>query len=704
MLDYINEFISSTFTFVNIPNIHTGDIIEILIISILMYQLTKRIVDTRLFTVAKGILILMIVYGILIITHLDVLASIFQWFMILCVICIILASQPEIKRIMESTGSKNYVKEFIGWWKRDKDSVRQLEFSNETIDALVEACDQMSKTKTGALIVIELDTTLQDIIATGIKLDALITKQLLIQIFEKNTPLHDGALVIKHDRIASATCYLPLSNNLNINKDLGTRHRAGIGVTEQADCLVLIVSEETGSISYVQNGIIKHKVSLKELRNILVKTQLRKVPVKKKHFENVRDLRVKNIKTKLIAFIGGIVIWFTVLNVIDPVTTRRISDISVDVINGNVIESTDQTYEIIDNTNISILIKGRRSIIDNINNSDIRAFADIEDMSKVYNVPININLLNGYSEYAEVTYKSKDNIKIMIDSISEKVAKVEYEQTGALLEGTYINNISTPNEVVTIKGANSVVSTIDKVVLPINVTGKIESFDVITKPLIYDRNGDQIPLDKLDISCTEFNVNVEMLNTKSVKLNIGILDSKDDSYRILEFNPEKDEITIGASDDILNELKELKIDLDITEDIQNITSNKLVKTIDIKDYISDDMVVASSNSKININIEIETPIETEVKVDVNSIEVKGLSSKYDCDLVDNKYTLVIKGYEKELTEKIIRNLIFSIDLGYSTNSAGEEDLIVDVNNKVDLGEIYFEVMSIPVVEYELSKK
>lgn len=694
MLDYINDFIAKTFTVVNVPNIQLVDILEIIILAVLIYQITKRIADTRIFVVAKGILILLALYGLLIITHLDVLASIFQWFIVICLICIVLACQPEIKKIMESTGSKNYITEFINWWKRDKDKHQYLEFSDDTLEALIEACEQMSKAKTGALIVFELDTPLKDIVATGIKLDALITKQLLIQIFEKNTPLHDGAIVIKHDRIESATCYLPLSNNLNINKDLGTRHRAGIGVTEQVDCFVLIVSEETGAISYVQDGKIRHKVSSKELRLMLGRLQHRK-DYKKKTFENVRNIRFKNMKTKTIAFFGGILVWFAVLSIIDPVTTRRFTGISVDVINGDAITSTEQTYEILDNEDISLIVKGRRSVIDDITTDDIEAVADINDMSKVYNVPIRVKLVNGYENYAEITYKSNDNLKIMIDTISEKVLKIEYEQLGTVSDGTYISNIKASTDVITIKGANSVVSTIDKVILPINIDGQMKSFNITVNPLIYDRNGEQIPYNKVELSETNFDVTVQMLNTKNVKLNINIMNNDEKQYRVVKYTVEKEDITIGANDDILETIEDINIELDISEDIENITSNKLVKTIDLVDYMPEGVVVANQNTKLNLDIEIETPIEKDIRINVDNIEIKRLSSKVSCDIVDKEYTLKLKGYEEDLKNIEKSDIGLVLDLEYSTKGSSKELLVELYNDTI-------EIVSIPIIEYTLN--
>ena len=138
--------------------------------------------------------------------------------------------------------------------------------SEKTINALVKACQEMSRNKTGALIVIENEYLLKDIEKTGISIDAVVTSQLLVNIFEHNTPLHDGAVIIRNNRILSATCYLPMSENLELSKELGTRHRAAVGVSEESDSLTIIVSEETGGISLAMNGILSRNVEAEYIR------------------------------------------------------------------------------------------------------------------------------------------------------------------------------------------------------------------------------------------------------------------------------------------------------------------------------------------------------------------------------------------------------------------------------------------------------
>lgn len=159
------------------------------------------------------------------------------------------------------------------WWFFQYGRGEIEKFSDKTIDELVRACFAMGRVKTGALIVMEDEINLGEYIRTGIDVDAILTSQLLINIFEKNTPLHDGAVIVRGNRVVSATCYLPLSDSLSLSKDLGTRHRAAVGVSEVSDSLTIIVSEETGAVSTAYKGQIEHDIDANHLR-----TQLKLLP------------------------------------------------------------------------------------------------------------------------------------------------------------------------------------------------------------------------------------------------------------------------------------------------------------------------------------------------------------------------------------------------------------------------------------------
>jgi diadenylate cyclase len=196
--------------------------------------------------------------------------------------------QPELRKALEGIGRKNFFHGLLNF----SEATEEGRFSDKTINEIVRACGEMAKVRTGALIVIEQSHPLTEFERTGIDVDGIVTSQLLINIFEHNTPLHDGAVIIRGDRITSATCYLPLSDNMGIGKELGTRHRAGVGVSEATDSLTIIVSEETGKISVAYEGELERAVDSDRLRERLRLIQNKhKAEASVKHF--ARKARAK---------------------------------------------------------------------------------------------------------------------------------------------------------------------------------------------------------------------------------------------------------------------------------------------------------------------------------------------------------------------------------------------------------------------------
>ena len=248
-----------------IPSVRPTDILEILIIAFLVYHVLLWAKNSRLWSMLKGVIVIMafILFAefFQMNTILWIVGNLFN--VIITVVVIIL--QPELRKALEELGRKNFFSNafFFG------DMKFQERFSDKTLNEIVRACVEMSKVRTGALIVIQQDFSLAEFERTGIAVDGIVTSQLLINIFEHNTPLHDGAVIIRGDRVVSATCYLPLSDNMGIGKELGTRHRAGIGVSEVTDSLTIIVSEETGKISVAYEGELDKSVDSDRLRDRL---------------------------------------------------------------------------------------------------------------------------------------------------------------------------------------------------------------------------------------------------------------------------------------------------------------------------------------------------------------------------------------------------------------------------------------------------
>ena len=262
-MDAIKETIDKI-GFLNIPHIGIRDVIDILVVAFVIYKLLMWIKDTRTWALFKGIVVIILIALIAYVLQLHTVWFIISNTITVGTIAVIVLFQPELRRALEQIGRGKFFGSILNSEEQNIESL-----SADTVEGIVKAVMQMAKVKTGALIVIERETKLGDIERTGISIDAAVSSQLLINIFEKNTPLHDGAVVISNNRITAATCFLPLSDSLEISKDLGTRHRAAIGVSEISDAMIIVVSEETGLISYVRNGHIRRGIDGDTLRKIL---------------------------------------------------------------------------------------------------------------------------------------------------------------------------------------------------------------------------------------------------------------------------------------------------------------------------------------------------------------------------------------------------------------------------------------------------
>ena len=261
----MNTILDTVFNAINyIQTIEIADAVDILIVAFLIFQLIRLIHKTNTSRVAKGILLLVLVLWLSGILGLSMINFLLSRAMELGLVALVIIFQPELRRVLEKVGSNRRLSSLFGGEFQS--------FSMETaITQTVLACADMSKSKTGALIIFVRDNQLTDPISTGTLVDASVTAELLKNLFFKNSPLHDGAVIVKDGRIAAAGCMLPMSSNMNLSKDLGMRHRAGIGISEQSDAVVVIVSEETGSISVAVDGMLKRHLSPATMETLLRK-------------------------------------------------------------------------------------------------------------------------------------------------------------------------------------------------------------------------------------------------------------------------------------------------------------------------------------------------------------------------------------------------------------------------------------------------
>lgn len=258
-------------------NIRWQDIVEVIIISFLLYQIMAWIKHTKVWLLMKGIVIIIAFILLAVVFQMHTIIWIVEHVLSIAVTAMIVILQPELRHALEELGRKSFVTNLITFEKATDER-----FSDKTVNDLVKASFEMGKVKTGALMVIEQNVLLTEYERTGIEVDGLISSQLLINIFEHNTPLHDGAVVIRGNRVVSATCYLPLSDNMEISKELGTRHRAGVGISEVTDALTIIVSEETGHVSVTYEGKLYRNLDANGLREKISMIQNKEVEDNKK--------------------------------------------------------------------------------------------------------------------------------------------------------------------------------------------------------------------------------------------------------------------------------------------------------------------------------------------------------------------------------------------------------------------------------------
>lgn len=275
---YITELSKNPFRLLSL-------ILDLVIVAYLIYKFIKYAKNSRAWQLLKGIVLILIVTALSDILELRILNFILNFFMPYGVIALIVIFQPELRRMLEQLGT-NKITKYFGF---DKDLATK---TKEDIYKIVIAASELAKTKTGGLIVLERDIQINDIIDTGVELGSDVSPQLIVNLFTPNTPLHDGAVIISKNKIAAAACILPLADDKDIAKELGTRHRAGLGISKESDAIAIIISEETGKISVAKDGNLIADLKEESLKNILIKH------VVTKRFGDEKIKRVDKIKAR----------------------------------------------------------------------------------------------------------------------------------------------------------------------------------------------------------------------------------------------------------------------------------------------------------------------------------------------------------------------------------------------------------------------
>ena len=275
MREFLNQILEYVKTIGN--RIGIKNIVEMLLLAVIIYYLIAWIKRSRAWVLLRGVAVLLLFVLLANLLELNVISYIADRTLNILVIALLVLFQPELRAALEQIGQGKYVRFFL----RSGRTRSEAMYPPDVIEAVVDASYVMAENRTGALIVLEREISLASFIKTGIRLDAAVSGALLINIFEHNTPLHDGAVIMQGGKVTAATCYLPLSQNMAIGKDLGTRHRAAIGLSEETDSWIVVVSEETGKVSLARSGNLERDLAPDELRRILerIETDLKESPL-----------------------------------------------------------------------------------------------------------------------------------------------------------------------------------------------------------------------------------------------------------------------------------------------------------------------------------------------------------------------------------------------------------------------------------------
>lgn len=622
------------------------DVIQIIILAFVLFYLEKTLYKTRAWILVKGLFVIGIVYVFISLTDMIVLQTIMQGLFSTILIAIIIMLQPELQRIVELIGAKKLpgIKSFLL-----KKPQRVTWYDKNTICEIVEACNSMGSVKTGALIVLERGIPLKEYLQSGIAIDSVISKQMLINIFEKNTPLHDGAVIIRKNKITSATCYLPLSMNYGIDKSLGTRHRAALGITESSDCVVIVVSEETGNISFCVDGKIHHNLTPSQLNDLLQENMYKgdETFVEKKEHHSP-------IWMKVLAPILSVVIWMTVMTTIDPVTTTYISDIPVTPINTEALDNVGQAYTIESGTTVNIKVTGRRAILDNLTADDFIAIADFEELSLVYAVPVNVKAANEAHDL-EIEIRGNSVMKLQIEDVVQTDVPVIVDIIGDSNNDYVIQVKDTSTKTVTVTCPESVAKTLEKAVLTVDVYGKRSNYVASATPVIYDKNGNKIEKN-VSVGQASVKVEIDVYGVKEIPFVIKLAeqDTKAEMFfKLNDYVVEKDTLRLAGPHDILSNID--VIEVVISPDVNSDVSNTILANI--TPFIPEGVLLAKDQEEqIEVSVDLSKMKNVTIDMAATDIVFSGVDTeKWTASIVTapNKIQVV---YDMTLLENTEVNL------------------------------------------------
>ena len=682
-MDKIAELINNIPFVRYMPQVDIFDAIEIIILTIIVYYTVKNLKNTRAWALLKGVITILAVYLAAYIANFSVITILFQNLLLFLGIAIIVIIQPELRKLIESIGTKDInislknIASLIFKDRKPKDTVQRL--SDFSIQEIVRGCSLMSKAKTGALIVIECNTPLNEYIESGIKVNADITSQLFINVFEKNTPLHDGAVIIQNNKLSAATCYLPLSDSKNINKDLGTRHRAGIGISEVTDSLTIIVSEETGAISVAHGGKLLHNIDREKLAEELKKIQNVKVKNTEKKISKRESIFTPTTSLKTECLVASLILWLIVISANNPIDTRTIHDIPIEVINYEMLEDTGKTYDIVGGYTVDVKIRDTKQIVDRITANDIKAVVDLSKLSYTNAVPVEVTIEKYPS--TDITV-DKPMINISLEDIITTEVDIAVNMVGEDNKDYYISNVDLDYTTIMISGAKSIINTIGEVTVDLDKTNITSNTTVELIPKVYDKNGDLMDTDKLNLNHEKVKATVSLYKTKMISLNI----KPDITNSVLEqvinyIDYDYKSIYVTGPDEVLSKYSSIDIELPLDISLGEIAKYQYSRIIDLSEYIPSELIIVPGYEKVTLTVFFLDFYNKSISFNSSQLSIEGLSSDLKTTIEPKDIIIAIVDKSNTVESLDVTSIVPYIDL--SGLAEGTHETTVKFKNYAD---------------------
>ena len=647
----------------SLPSIGFTDILEIIIISVIVYQMLKWVQLTRAWTLFKGIIMLLLFALFAAIFQLNTISWLLSNSLGVGITAAIIIFQPELRRALEQLGRKKIFSNLFSFSTGEYDG-RQSVLTEKTINEIVRASYEMGAVKTGALMVIEQNVALGEYVRTGISIDGIVSSQLLINIFEHNTPLHDGAVIIRGNRIVSATCYLPLTDSMDIGKELGTRHRAAVGISEVSDSLTIIVSEETGAVSLAKDGNLYKHLKKEELLE-----KLKQLKIDEENntdvFKNGRTCcemksQKNNMWMKILSVVIAVLIWLFVANTNDPVVTKRFYSIPVKVMNEDALTKRGYAYEILDGEEVNITVKGKSSIVRSMGISDFQAIADFSKLSKVDAVPIDVTAKK-YSDQLDITLGTTNTMKIKKDEVVTISVPVNVTAKGDPAEGYAVGRVTSTPNLIKVSGPENLLSSAKEIRATVSVDGISHDVTATDKPVLYDEEGKKIISNQIEFDTASIGIYIELWKTKTVDVKLSYTGEPAKNYHLVSFDYEPKQITIAAPDDMLESLDSITLDSVSIEGLME----DYEKDIDLTQTVLPDNVILANDdtSDVKVKATIEKITSHKLSFTKKDINIMNNTNNYKVSFdKDNDYSILVDGAASAVKNLDIKDFVPWIDI------------------------------------------